>query len=105
MNMLSVHDVSPSEAAYMPGKKTPWAPMTFIGITCPHCSQKFVELHVENMKTERAAQCLKHLRVCEVYKANGGGARRPSAVGVKLMVAERACAKRALRVVELSHCT
>ena len=65
-------DFIDSEPVTKPGKKAPWTPTAFVGITCPHCNQKFVELPVDNMKTGRAAQCLKHLRVCESFKAKGG---------------------------------
>ena len=51
-----------------PGKKAPWATMTFIPITCPHCKHSFVEIPDHNLKTSKASECLKHLRVCPEYK-------------------------------------
>jgi len=72
MSQKKYQDFIDSTPVVKPSKKAPWTPMTFVGITCPHCKSTFCEIPIDNMKTGRAAQCLKHLRVCEAFKASGG---------------------------------
>ena len=70
-------DFTESDPQMKPGKKAPWTVDNYVGITCPHCSMVFVELTVDNLKSSKASQCLKHLRVCEAFKAKGGEVAPP----------------------------
>ena len=53
-----------ADVVMKPSKKAPWDPLPFVGITCPHCDVLFVEIPQANLKTNKASQCLKHLRKC-----------------------------------------
>ena len=44
---------------------------TYVSITCPHCKESFVQIPSEYVVTNKASECLKHLRVCEQAKALG----------------------------------
>ena len=57
---------------FRPAKLPPYEPRAYTSLTCPHCNVAFVSLPVENIKTQKAGECLKHLRVCEAFKAKGG---------------------------------
>ena len=63
-------DFAESNPVEKAGKKAPWTPDVFIGITCPHCSTMFVELTASSLKSAKASQCLRHLRVCPEYKGS-----------------------------------
>lgn len=60
-------DFLETEPEVKPGKKAPWTEDKYVGITCPHCSKLFVEITVDSLKSSKASQCLKHLRVCTEY--------------------------------------
>ena len=45
-----------------PAKLPPYEPREYISLTCPHCKIAFVSLPVENIKSQKAGECLKHLR-------------------------------------------
>ena len=60
-----------------PAKLPPYKPREYISLTCPHCKIAFVSLPIENMKSQKAGECLKHLRVCDTFKAKGGKVTSP----------------------------
>ena len=53
-------------------KTSPYNECRYIPIACPHCKVMFVEIKEADIKTSKASKCLKHLRVCEVFKEKGG---------------------------------
>ena len=40
----------------------------YIPITCPHCSTVFVKIPSERLHSNKASQCLKHIRVCPKFQ-------------------------------------
>lgn len=63
-------DFVESEPEMKPAKKAPWNEDNYVGITCPHCNTLFVELTVDSLKSSKASQCLKHLRVCTKFEGD-----------------------------------
>jgi hypothetical protein len=59
---------------------------SYVGLTCPHCLDEFVEIPVDCMESNKASACNNHLRKCEAAKQAGAGApppkRRVAHVGV-----------------------
>ena len=53
-------------------KQPPYEERSYVDITCPHCNLSFVSIPEESVRSNKASECLKHLRVCEVFKAKGG---------------------------------
>ena len=53
-------------------KLPPYEPRTYISLTCPHCNIAFVSIPQDSIRSNRAGECLKHLRVCEAFKTKGG---------------------------------
>ena len=49
----------------------------YVSITCPHCKTTFVEIAVDNLATDKASRCLKHLRVCASAKQAGVEPSKP----------------------------
>ena len=43
----------------------------YVSITCPHCHVAFVQIPSECLASNKAMECLRHLRVCERAKAAG----------------------------------
>ena len=39
----------------------------YVDITCPHCNQVCAEIPLTLIKTQKATNCLKHLRVCSEF--------------------------------------
>ena len=37
----------------------------YVSITCPHCADQFVEITVDNLSTNKASECKKHLLRCK----------------------------------------
>ena len=70
-------DFVETEPEFKTGKKAPWDTENYVDIICPHCSKLFVELTVDSLKSSKASQCLKHLRVCDTFKAKGGKVTSP----------------------------
>jgi len=54
------------------GKAPPYAMRNYVDVICPHCNTICAEIPEEFLKQTKASECLKHLRVCEVFKAKGG---------------------------------
>ena len=50
---------------------------SYVAIACPHCETAFVEIAADRLHTNKASECLKHLRVCDV--AIGAGVLAPPA--------------------------
>jgi len=44
---------------------------SYVAFTCPHCDTAFVEIAADSLHTNKASECLKHLRVCDAAKAAG----------------------------------
>lgn len=44
---------------------------SYVAIACPHCETAFVEIAADSLHTNKASECLKHLRVCGAAKAVG----------------------------------
>ena len=62
---------------FKPSKKYPWDDVEYVGVTCPECKVQFVELSIDNLKTSKASQCLKHIRKCEAYRERSGAVEPP----------------------------
>ena len=65
-------DFSESVAISRRGKLPPHDITDYVDIMCPHCNEVCAELPITLIKTQKATHCLKHLRVCEAFKAKGG---------------------------------
>ena len=50
---------------------------SYVTIACPHCDAAFVEIAADRLHTNKASECLKHLRVCDA--AIGAGVLAPPA--------------------------
>ena len=50
---------------------------SYVAIACPHCETAFVEIAADRLHTNKASECLKHLRVCDA--AIGAGVLAPPA--------------------------
>ena len=50
---------------------------SYVTIACPHCEAAFVEIAADRLHTNKASECLKHLRVCDA--AIGAGVLAPPA--------------------------
>ena len=61
-----------SEPIERRGKLPPYDICNYIEITCPHCNKPCAEIREALVKQTKSTECLKHLRLCEVYKSNGG---------------------------------
>ena len=68
-----------ASAPYERGSKHggPDARRSYVTIACPHCDAAFVEIAADRLHTNKASECLKHLRVCDV--AIGAGVLAPPA--------------------------
>ena len=44
---------------------------SYVTITCPHCSEDFVEIAADSLSTNKASECKKHLLRCEAASAAG----------------------------------
>lgn len=53
-------------------KKPPYEMESYVDITCPHCNEKCAEILFDHLQKAKSTACLKHLRVCEAFKAKGG---------------------------------
>lgn len=53
-------------------KQPPYEERSYVDITCPHCNLNFVSIPEESVRSNKASECLKHLRVCEAFKFKGG---------------------------------
>ena len=62
-----------ASAPYERGSKHggPDARRSYVTIACPHCDAAFVEIAADRLHTNKASECLKHLRVCGAAKAMG----------------------------------
>ena len=62
-----------ASAPYERGSKHggPDARRSYVTIACPHCDAAFVEIAADRLHTNKASECLKHLRVCDAAKAAG----------------------------------
>ena len=56
-----------ASAPYERGSKHggPDARRSYVTIACPHCDAAFVEIAADRLHTNKASECLKHLRVCD----------------------------------------
>ena len=52
-----------------PAKQKPHDVRTYVALTCPHCSEVFVELPKELVASNKASRCKAHLAVCPQYTA------------------------------------
>ena len=43
----------------------------YVSITCPHCNVSFVQIPSECLASNKASECIRHLRMCEKAKAAG----------------------------------
>ena len=43
----------------------------YVAITCPHCSEDFVEITVDSLATNKASECKKHLARCRAASRAG----------------------------------
>ena len=68
-----------ASAPYERGSKHggPDARRSYVTIACPHCDAAFVEIAADRLHTNKASECLKHLRVCDA--AIGAGVLAPPA--------------------------
>ena len=68
-----------ASAPYERGSKHggPDARRSCVTIACPHCDAAFVEIAADRLHTNKASECLKHLRVCDA--AIGAGVLAPPA--------------------------
>ena len=51
-------------------KLPPHTTRMYVPVRCPHCKVQFVEVPEERVATNKAGECLKHLRVCPDFKGS-----------------------------------
>ena len=59
-------------------KLPPYETRSYVSLTCPHCSLRFVEIPRERVETNKAAECLKHLRACSEFTGEVKGKAKSS---------------------------